>query len=92
MSLWGSNDAPETDAPAVVDTPSPGAASGNPVGEIAWSDLFNVIRDTPGVRKMGDARLDLTLNGLPADVRLNVREFPVLRTVTLVNGDTGELL
>ena len=34
---------------------------------------------------MGDARLDLTLNGLPADVRLNVREFPVLRTVTLVD-------
>ena len=67
-------------------------AEGNPVGEIAWSDIFNVIRDTPGVRKMGDARLDLTLNGLPADVRLNVREFPVLRTVTLVNGDTGELL
>jgi len=67
-------------------------ADGNPVGEIAWSDVFDVIRDTPGVRKMGDARLDLTLNGLPADVRLNVREFPVLRTVTLVNGDTGELL
>jgi hypothetical protein len=63
-------------------------AEGNPVGEIAWSDLFNVIRDTPGVRKMGDSRLDLTLNGLPADVRLNVREFPVLRTVTLTNGDT----
>jgi hypothetical protein len=52
---------------------------GNPVGEVAWSDVFNVIRDTPGVRKMGDARLDLTLNGLPADVKLNVREFPVLR-------------
>lgn len=67
-------------------------AEGNPVGEIAWSDLFNVIRDTPGVRKMGDARLDLTLNGLPADVRLNVREFPVLGTVTLRDGDTGELL
>ena len=67
-------------------------AEGNAVGEIAWSDLFNVIRDTPGVRKMGDARLDLTLNGLPADVKLNVREFPVLGTVTLRNGDTGELL
>jgi hypothetical protein len=65
---------------------------GNPVGEIAWSDLFNVIRDTPGVRKMGDARLDLTLNWLPADVRLNVREFPVLGVVTLRNGDTGKLL
>jgi len=67
-------------------------AEGNSVGEIAWSDLFNVIRDTAGVRKMGDARLDLTLNGLPADVKLNVREFPVLGLVTLRNGDTGELL
>jgi hypothetical protein len=37
-------------------------------------------------------RLDLTLNGLPADVKLNVREFPVLGTVSLRNGDTGELL
>lgn len=67
-------------------------SEGNPVGEIAWSDVFNVIRDTSGVRKMGDSRLDLTLNGLPADVTLNVREFPVLGTVTLRNGDTGELL
>lgn len=65
---------------------------GNPVGEVVWSDIFNVIRDTPGVRKMGDARLDLTLNGLPADLKLNVREFPVLGTVSLRNGDTGELL
>jgi hypothetical protein len=65
---------------------------GNPVGEVAWSDVFTVIRDTPGVRKMGDARLDLTLNGLPADVKLNVREFPVLGTVSLRNGDTGVLL
>ena len=67
-------------------------AEGNPVGEIAWSDVFDIIRDTPGVRKMGDSRLDLTLNGLPADVRLNVREFPVLGNVTLRNGDSGELL
>jgi hypothetical protein len=67
-------------------------AEGNPVGEVAWSDVFDVIRDTSGVRKMGSARLDLTLNGLPADVKLNVREFPVLGAVTLRNGDTGELL
>lgn len=64
-------------------------AEGNPVGEIAWSDVFNVIRDTEGVRKIGDAPGDLTLNGLPADVRLRVQEFPVLGTVTLTNGDTG---
>jgi len=67
-------------------------AEGNPVGEIAWSDVFNVIRDTPGLRKMGDSRLDLTLNGLPTDVVLNLREFPVLGSVTLRNGETGELL
>jgi hypothetical protein len=67
-------------------------AEGNAVGEVAWSDIFNVVRDTTGVRKMGDARLDLTLNGLPADVRLNVREFPILGNVTLRNGTTGELL
>lgn len=67
-------------------------ADGNPIGEIAWSDLFNVVRDTPGVRKIGDDRLDFTLNGLPADVKLSVRDFPALGTVTLRNGDTGELL
>jgi len=67
-------------------------AEGNPAGEVAWSDVFDVIRDTPGVRKIGDSRLDLTLNGLPADVRLGVREFPVLRNVQLRNGDTGELM
>jgi predicted phage baseplate assembly protein len=67
-------------------------AAGNPVGEIAWSDVFNVIRDTPGVRKMGDSRLDLTLNGLPADVRLSVREFPVVGQVTIVDGATGAVL
>ena len=64
-------------------------AEGNPVGEIAWSDVFNVVRDTEGVRKVGDAPGDLTLNGLPADVRLRVQEFPVLGSVTLTNGDTG---
>jgi hypothetical protein len=66
--------------------------NGNPVGEITWSDIFNVIRDTPGVRKIGDSRDDLTLNGLPADVTLQVREFPTLGTVTLRSGDTEELL
>jgi hypothetical protein len=65
---------------------------GNPAGEIAWSDVFDVIRDTPGVRKIGDSRLDLTLNGLPSDVKLAVREFPALGNVRLLDGDTGALL
>ncbi len=67
-------------------------ADGNPVGEIAWSDVFNVIRDTPGVRKIGDRTGDLKLNGLPADVKLGIKEFPLLGNVTLVDGDTGGLL
>ncbi|MGE0324089.1 MAG: baseplate J/gp47 family protein [Polyangiaceae bacterium] len=67
-------------------------AEGNPIGEVAWSDVFNVIRDTPGVRKLGDSRLDLTLNGLPADVRLHIHEFPALGQVAIRDGDSGALL
>ena len=67
-------------------------ADGNPAGEVAWSDVFNVIRDTEGVRKIGDLRGDLKLNSLPADVKLAIKEFPVLGTVTVVNGDTGGVL
>jgi hypothetical protein len=67
-------------------------AEGNPAGEVAWSDVLNVIRDTDGVRKLGDGPYDLKLNGLPADVKLGRKDFPVLRTVTLLNGDTGALL
>jgi len=65
---------------------------GNPVGEIAWSDVFNVIRDTEGVRKIGDRHGDLKLNGLPADIKLGIKEFPLLGNVTLVDGDTGGFL
>ena len=60
--------------------------------ELAWSDLFDVVRDTPGVRKLGDARADFLLNGLPADVALHQREFPVLGHVEIVDGDTGATL
>jgi len=67
-------------------------ADGNPVGEIAWSDVFNVVRDTDGVRKVGDRRGDLKLNGLPADIKLGIKEFPLLGNVTLIDGDTGGLL
>ena len=67
-------------------------ADGNPAGEVAWSDVFNVIRDTEGVRKIGDLHGDLNLTGLPADVKLAIEEFPVLGTITLTNGDTGGVL
>ena len=67
-------------------------ADGVPVGEIAWSDVFNVIRDTVGVRKVGDRHGDLKLNGLSADVRLGIREFPLLGNIALIDGDTGSYL
>jgi hypothetical protein len=41
---------------------------------------------------MGDGPYDLKLNGLPADVKLGIKEFPVLRNVVLVDGDHGGLL
>jgi hypothetical protein len=66
--------------------------NGNPVGEIALSDIFNVIRDTDGVRKIGDKHGDLKLNSLPADVPLRIQELPILGEVSLLNGDLGGYL
>ncbi len=64
-------------------------ATGNPAGEVAWSDVCNAIRDTAGVRKLGDGAFDLRLNGLPEDVRLRPHEFPALGAVVLLDGDRG---
>jgi hypothetical protein len=64
-------------------------AEGNPVGEIALSDVFNAVRDVSGVRKVGDGPDDFLLNGARADLPIGVREFPALGAVTLLNGDTG---
>ena len=60
-----------------------------------WTELSPEERDAAlsGDIKVGHKEFTAHMAwGLPADVRLNVREFPVLRTVTLTNGDTGELL
>jgi hypothetical protein len=65
---------------------------GNVTGELPYSDIYNVIRDTPGVRKLGDHSGDLLLNGLPADVKLRAYEFPILANVELTDGSTGRLL
>lgn len=67
-------------------------ADGNPAGEVSWSDVFNVVRDTEGVRKLDDSPTGLRLNGAMADVALALREFPVLGTVTVVDAATGSIL
>jgi hypothetical protein len=67
-------------------------ANGDPAGEIAWSDVFDVVRDTTGVRKVGDRLGSFLLNGEQRDVAIAVQQFPVLGTVVLLNGDTGGVL
>jgi hypothetical protein len=58
--------------------------------EIAWSDLFDLVVKTPGVRKVEP--YDLKLNGLPADVKIAPREFPTLGSVRLADAATGGFL
>ncbi len=62
-------------------------ANGDPASEIAFSDVFNVVRDVAGVRKIGDGPDDFLINGAPGDLVLGTREFPVLGRVDLLNGD-----
>jgi uncharacterized phage protein gp47/JayE len=73
-------------------TPNADIGFGLHVREVAWSDVFNAIRDTEGVRKIGDGAADLRLNGLPRDVVLRVHEFPVLGTVAAIDAATGAYL
>lgn len=65
---------------------------GNPNGTIAWSDVFNIVRDTTGVRKIDDGSTGLLLNGTSNDLEIALREFPLLGTVTIIDGDTGNPL
>jgi hypothetical protein len=60
-------------------------------GRLAWSDVANLVLDTPGVRKLADGAIDLRLNGVAADVELAVRQFPQLGEVVLIQADTGAL-
>lgn len=67
-------------------------AAGTIVGEIAWSDVFNVVRDVAGVRKVDEGSLGFLLDGKRESVTLLPIEFPQLSTVTLTDVDTGEAL
>lgn len=64
--------------------------AGNPDGTLAWSDVFDAVRDAAGIKKVAPA--DFTLNGLRSDLALGTRQFPRLGTVQIVDGDTGVTL
>ena len=61
-------------------------------GSIAWSDVFNAIRDTRGVRKVDDGLGNLTMNGQNDDLEVAPFLFPLLGTVTVINAATGAAL
>jgi hypothetical protein len=61
-------------------------------GELPFSDIFNVVRDVSGVRKVGDGPADFLLNGKREGVPLSAHEFPRLGGVELRDGNTGALL
>lgn len=67
-------------------------ANGDPAGEVAVSDVFDVVRDVVGVRKIGDGPADFLMKGAREDLVLGTREFPTLGQVTLINGDTRQPL
>lgn len=58
--------------------------NGDPDPFLAFSDIFNAVRDASGVRKVDRDTF------LPAaDVALTLNEFPVVGTVTILNATTG---
>lgn len=67
-------------------------ATGLPLGSLAWSNVFEAISAAPGIRKVGAGALDVTINGARADVPIGVNQFPILGSVQLVDGYTGQTL
>ena len=70
----------------------PTGRSDTQLSEIPLSDVYNVIRDTPGVRKIGDREADFRLNDAHADVLISPTAFPLLGDVGLQDGDSGVVL
>jgi hypothetical protein len=87
----------ETDVTLAAGMPNPFVdfgfnykdVDGNLAGEIAFSDIFNIVRDVASIRKVGAGTSDFTLNGLHDDIALDNWEFPIFGELTLINGDTG---
>ncbi len=56
---------------------------------LALSDLQNVVRDTPGIRKLAADSSGFLLNNAHVDVPLLRAQFPVFGTLVLIDGETG---
>jgi hypothetical protein len=67
-------------------------ANGNPSPLLSINELIDACEETAGVREIGGAPTDFTLNGAHDDVVLGTTQFPVLGTVTLIDADTGQAM
>lgn len=67
-------------------------AQGGTVGTIAWSDVYEAISLSGVVAKLAAGPAGLLLNGAPQDLPIARNQFPVLGTVALINGLTGQAL
>lgn len=67
-------------------------AEGVPVNEVAiMGDVLKaMMEETVGVRKLDSSDAGLTINGYHEDYQLAIYEYPLLGTVTLIDGDTGK--
>jgi Baseplate J-like protein len=63
-------------------------SSGGFDGQLALSDLQNVVRDVRGVRKLGDGINDFLLNNGHRDLKVQAHQLPRLGMVTLIHGET----
>jgi len=61
---------------------------GDPAGELAWSDVYNIVRDLACFRKLAPGDDGLKLNSQSDDVLLSLHRFPALGSVTL-RDETG---
>lgn len=67
-------------------------ANGDPANEIPLDEMQSVVRSATGVRKLGDVSSDFLVNSKHADLTIAANAFPVLGTITLINGDTGVVM
>ena len=65
---------------------------GLPSGKLAFTDVLNAIRDAAGVLRVDPTNVGMTLNGEHDDLDIAPIQFPILGTVTLVDGTTGDPL
>lgn len=64
-------------------------AANSTTAGLAYSDLYDVVKDSSGVQKILGTADGFLVNGVHADAPVNLWEFPALGIVTLIHGVTG---